>query len=181
VGHGFGRDIGPIEYYTAPTIPIQQPSKSDLATFDKDIEEGKGFVTKGYPPHVRDRSTMRYWDERYAELHAINPAFGEAVMSELRVLDYEGQRRWCDYSVINPNRAGGRNYVARDGMSADFEFYVLRDKDGVYIIKVGGPESTPSGTQEWTVYGGYGRENRGLIRLCRNRKFRRADEGMVGC
>jgi hypothetical protein len=64
-------------------------------------------------------------------------------MRELHVIEYEGYRRWCDYSVINvyPKRAGERNYVTRGGVSSSFQFYVPRDRDGVYIIGVGNPSA----------------------------------------
>jgi hypothetical protein len=64
-------------------------------------------------------------------------------MRELHVIEYEGYRRWCDYSVIkvHPNRAGVRNYVTRGGVSSGFQFYFPRDRDGVYIIGVGEPSA----------------------------------------
>jgi hypothetical protein len=134
VGHGLGREVGPIQFYPTSTIPIQQHSRSDLALFDKEIEDGKRMATNGYPPYFRYRPTIGYWERQHAELHSINPVFGDAVMSELDVLEYEGGRRLCDYVVIrvDPNRMGGRNYVGRDGLSTYFETYIprrLRDYD----------------------------------------------------
>lgn len=137
-GHGLGKDSTPLEWGTPETVPIQQPSKADLAAFDKE------FARTGYPLNIRYRSTLGYWDRRSRELHATNPAFGDVVMRELQVIEYEGHRRWCDYSVIkvHPNRAGQRNYIARAGVSSSFQFYFTRDKDGVYIIAVG--EANPA-------------------------------------
>jgi hypothetical protein len=53
VGHGIRRDIGPLQRHIAP-IPIEQPSKSDVARSDKQ------YAKKGYPPHVRHRPTTRF-------------------------------------------------------------------------------------------------------------------------
>jgi hypothetical protein len=60
LGMGLEKDTLPIRYGIPPTIPIQQPSKADLAVLDEEIGDEREYALKGYPSIIHYRRTVQY-------------------------------------------------------------------------------------------------------------------------